>query len=140
MVIAAVITALCVVGRFIPFFKPIAALTIIAAVYLGGETGFMVGAMAALMSNFYFGQGPWTPFQMLAWGMIGLIAGYFLQYNGMDTLASAGMGGIAYPLMVGSCIVGFSLYSVVVMREKNQWQQYLAFALCLGGMICLCAV
>ena len=76
MVIAAVMTALCIVGRFIPFFKPITALTIITAVYLGGETGFLVGAMAALLSNFYFGQGPWTPFQMLAWGMIGLTAGY----------------------------------------------------------------
>lgn len=76
MIIAAVMTALCIVGRFIPLFKPITALTVITAVYLGGETGFLVGAMSALLSNIYFGQGPWTPFQMLAWGMIGLIAGF----------------------------------------------------------------
>lgn len=75
MIIAAVMTTLCIVGRFIPFFKPITALTVITAIYLGGETGFLVGALSALLSNFYFGQGPWTPFQMLAWGMIGLIAG-----------------------------------------------------------------
>ena len=76
MVIVAVMTALCIAGRFIPLFKPITALTIITAIYLGGESGFLVGAMAALLSNFYFGQGPWTPFQMLSWGLIGLIAGY----------------------------------------------------------------
>lgn len=80
MVIAAVMTALCVAGRFIPFFKPITALTVITAVYLGGECGFFVGALAACLSNFTFGQGPWTPFQMLAWGLIGLFAGYFSRY------------------------------------------------------------
>lgn len=76
LVLVSVMTALCIVGRFIPLFKPITALTIITAVYLGGEAGFLVGALSAVLSNFYFGQGPWTPFQMLAWGMIGLFAGF----------------------------------------------------------------
>jgi energy-coupling factor transport system substrate-specific component len=75
MVIVAVMTALCFAGRFIPFLKPVAALTIITALYLGGEAGFLVGALSAILSNFYFGQGPWTAFQMLAWGLIGLFAG-----------------------------------------------------------------
>lgn len=75
MVIVAVMTALCFAGRFIPFLKPVAALTIITALYLGGEAGFLVGSLSAILSNFYFGQGPWTAFQMLAWGLIGLFAG-----------------------------------------------------------------
>ena len=79
MVIVAVMTALCIVGRFIPLFKPITAITVITAVYLGSESGFLVGAAAAILSNFYFGQGPWTAFQMLAWGLIGLFAGYLAQ-------------------------------------------------------------
>lgn len=79
MIIVAVMTALCIAGRFIPVFKPITALTVITAIYLGGEAGFLVGAMSALLSNFYFGQGPWTSFQMLAWGMIGLIAGFLSE-------------------------------------------------------------
>ena len=79
MVIVAVMTALCIVGRFIPFFKPVTALTIITAMYFGGEAGFFVGAMSAVLSNFYFGQGPWTPFQMLAWGLVGLFAGYLAK-------------------------------------------------------------
>lgn len=75
MVIAAVMTALCFAGRFIPFLKPVAALTVITGLYLGGEAGFLVGSLSAVLSNFYFGQGPWTAFQMLAWGLIGLFAG-----------------------------------------------------------------
>lgn len=76
LVLVAVMTALSIAGRFIPLFKPVTALTILTALYLGAESGFLVGALSALLSNFYFGQGPWTAFQMLAWGMIGLIAGY----------------------------------------------------------------
>lgn len=103
MVIASVMTALCVAGRFIPFFKPITALTIITAVYLGGETGFMVGAMAALLSNFSFGQGPWTPFQMLAWGMIGLAAGYLakqLKNSRLLMLLFGVLSGVCYSLVM----------------------------------------
>lgn len=75
LVVAAVFIALSVAGRFIPLFKPVTALTIISAVSFGGETGFFVGSLSAAVSNFYFGQGPWTPFQMLAWGLIGFLAG-----------------------------------------------------------------
>jgi energy-coupling factor transport system substrate-specific component len=74
-VIVAVMVALSVVGRFIPFFKPITALTTVTGIYLGGEAGFLVGALSAVLSNFFYGQGPWTPFQMLAWGLIGWMAG-----------------------------------------------------------------
>ena len=80
LIVVAVMTALSVIGRFIftaiPAFKPITAVVVITAVYLGGEAGFLTGTLSALISNFYFGQGPWTPFQMLSWGLIGLLAGF----------------------------------------------------------------
>lgn len=79
LMLLAVTVALSTVGRIIfagiPAFKPVTALTVIVAVYLGREAGFIVGSMSAVISNFYFGQGPWTPFQMLGWGLIGLLAG-----------------------------------------------------------------
>ena len=50
-------------------------MVVITAMYFGSEAGFMTGALSALISNFYFGQGPWTPFQMFSWGILGLIAG-----------------------------------------------------------------
>ena len=76
MVITAIMTALTVFGRFIPLFKPITAICVMTAVYLGAEAGFLCGSMSVLISNIYFGQGPWTPFQMLGFGLIGLFAGY----------------------------------------------------------------
>jgi len=103
MVIVAVMTALCFAGRFIPFLKPIAALTIITALYLGGEAGFLVGALSAVLSNFYFGQGPWTAFQMLAWGLIGLFAGIFsekLLKSSTLLLIYGAMTGIAYSFIM----------------------------------------
>lgn len=75
LVITVIMTALSVVGRFIPLIKPVTAFTIIAGIYLGSESGFLTGVLSAFLSNFYFGQGPWTPFQMFAWGIIGLLAG-----------------------------------------------------------------
>lgn len=88
LVLVAVLVALAVVARYLfaalPSVKPVAAIVIIAGMTLGGEDGFMVGAMTALLSNFYFGQGMWTPFQMLAWGVMGLLAGLLakpLQQN-----------------------------------------------------------
>lgn len=74
-----VLTALSVLGRigfaYIPFFKPVSAMVVVAGMTLGPGCGFACGAMSALISNFVFGQGLWTPFQMLAWGFIGLMSG-----------------------------------------------------------------
>lgn len=79
LMVLAVLIALSVIGRivfaWVPGFKPVTAVTIIVAVSFGGEAGFVVGSLSAAVSNFYFGQGPWTPFQMFAWGIIGLLAG-----------------------------------------------------------------
>jgi energy-coupling factor transport system substrate-specific component len=72
----AVLAAFAVLGRilFAPFpnVKPTTDIVIIAGFTLGAEPGFIVGALAALVSNFYFAQGPWTPWQMFAWGLCGL--------------------------------------------------------------------
>lgn len=77
----AVMAALGVVGRTmfelipLPNFKPVSAIVIITAVAFGPETGFLTGALTGFLSNFIFGQGPWTPWQMFCWGMIGFLAG-----------------------------------------------------------------
>ena len=75
----AVMAAIAAVGRaafaFVPHFKPTSAIIVITAMVFGPEAGFLTGAIAALASNLFFGQGPWTPWQMFAWGLIGFIAG-----------------------------------------------------------------
>ncbi len=72
-------SALSSVGRIafaaLPGFKPSAALIIISGAGLGWEAGFITGVLTAVISNMYFGQGPWTLFQMAAWGFIGMTAG-----------------------------------------------------------------
>ncbi len=103
LVIASVMIALCVFGRFIPLFKPITAITIITGMYLGSETGFLVGAMSAIISNIFMGQGPWTAFQMLAWGLIGFIAGALsspLKRSRILLLTYGAVSGIAYSFIM----------------------------------------
>ena len=79
----AVLVAIAVAGRaaffMVPSFKPVVAVTIISAVCFGAESGFLVGALSMLSSNMLFGQGPWTPWQLFAAGIIGFLAGILFQ-------------------------------------------------------------
>ena len=83
LVLLAVLCAIAVAGRaaffMLPQFRPVVALVIIAGVAFGGEAGFLVGAMTGFVGNFFFGQGPWTPWQMFAFGLIGFLAGALSQ-------------------------------------------------------------
>lgn len=73
----AVICALCALGRaaffMVPQIKPMGALIMISAAALGCGRGFIVGALGAFISNFFFGHGPWTPWQMTAFGLMGFL-------------------------------------------------------------------
>ena len=72
-----------VIGRVIfymtPQVKPCAAIIIITGIALGKKAGFLTGAMTAFVSNFFMGQGPWTPWQMFSFGIIGFLAGILYQ-------------------------------------------------------------
>ncbi|HXR13290.1 MAG TPA: prenyltransferase/squalene oxidase repeat-containing protein [Solirubrobacteraceae bacterium] len=75
--VVASLAALATLGRIafapLPNVKPTTDIVLIAGYALGGAPGFAVGAVAAVASNIVFGQGPWTPWQMLAWGLVGLL-------------------------------------------------------------------
>lgn len=79
LVLLAVMTAIAVAGRAafaaLPECKPVAAVVILTAAAFGAEAGFVTGAASAFLSNFFFGQGPWTPWQMFGFGVIGFLAG-----------------------------------------------------------------
>lgn len=83
-----VLAALAAAGRVlfapVPDFKPVSAICILAGTVFGRRSGFLVGALAALVSNFFFGQGPWTPWQMYAWGLVGYLAGVFADRGWLD--------------------------------------------------------
>lgn len=107
LILIAVMVALSVAGRmlFAPLqhFKPVTALVIIAAMYFGSEAGFLTGALSAVLSNFYFGQGPWTPFQMFSWGMIGFFSGLLaplLRRSRIALCIWGGIGGVLYSFLM----------------------------------------
>lgn len=80
----AVLITLAVVSRtafyLVPQVKPMGAVVILSAICLGAERGYIVGAFSAFISNFIFGQGFWTPFQMVAFGTVGLCAGLIFKF------------------------------------------------------------
>ena len=79
LVVIAVLCALAVAARVvipIPHFKPMFAVIMLSGIAFGPEAGFLVGAVSALTSNFFYGQGPYTPWQMMAYGAGGMLAGF----------------------------------------------------------------
>ena len=84
LVTIAVMCALAVAARVvvqIPAFKPMLAVIMIAGIALGAEAGFLTGAISAFASNFFFSQGPWTPWQMMAYGFGGFLAGLVFHHR-----------------------------------------------------------
>lgn len=108
LAVIAVMTAFSIVGRLIfaplPGFKPVTAFTVIAGVALGPEAGFLVGSLTAVVSNFFFGQGPWTPFQMFAWGLLGFLSGVLLFRAKKKSLflicVLGAVGGVLFSLLM----------------------------------------
>ncbi|MEG0894834.1 MAG: ECF transporter S component, partial [Oscillospiraceae bacterium] len=98
---------IAVVGRAafiaIPFFKPVAAIVIITGVTLGAQSGFLCGAISMLVSNFIIGQGAWTPWQMVAFGIIGFISGaiFYKNPNRQKPKYIAIYGAISFFIIVG---------------------------------------
>lgn len=87
IVVIAVLCALGVALRaaffMLPQCKPVLALTIVSGAALGGEAGFLVGAVTMLVSNMLFSQGPWTPWQMFGMGLCGFLAGILFRRGGL---------------------------------------------------------
>ncbi|HLO11889.1 MAG TPA: ECF transporter S component [Pseudoneobacillus sp.] len=80
MVLLAVLASIAAVGRIpfasIPSVQPTTFVIMMSGMVFGAESGFMIGIVAALASNMILGQGPWTPWQMVGWGMVGISAGF----------------------------------------------------------------
>ena len=125
-VVLAVMTALTVISRMIfapvPGFKPVAAMVTICGMAFGRESGFLCGSLSAFVSNFFFGQGPWTPFQMIAWGSIGWFSGMLNRTGQMEkrrirTAVFGILAGIWYSLVM-------NLWVVIGAGEGLEWIRY----------------
>lgn len=125
VVILAIMIALTTLARTLfilfPSFKPVSALVIIMAVVFGKQDGFLCGSLSALISDFVFGIGPWTPFQMFAWGLIGYLAGMFCHqlYQNKWLLYSYGaVAGIIFSMIM-------DLWSVLAIDNSFNLSRYL---------------
>ncbi|MBQ2615071.1 MAG: ATP-binding cassette domain-containing protein [Clostridia bacterium] len=125
LIVISVLSALAVAGRaafqILPHFNPVVALVIIAGVCFGGETGFLVGAVVGFVSNFFLGQGPWTPWQMFALGIVGFIAGILFRKGFLrKTKASLCLFGFFATLLIYGGIMNPA--SVIMWQDKITWE------------------
>jgi energy-coupling factor transport system substrate-specific component len=115
--LVATLAALAVLGRVafapLPNVKPTLAIVFLAGYALGGAPAFVVGATAALVSNFFFGQGPWTPWQMVAFGLVGVLGAVFATV----TRRRAGR----LPLAVACGVAG---YACGLLLDVGTWLNF----------------
>jgi len=115
--LVATLAALAALGRIafaaLPNVKPTTDIVLISGYALGGAPGFAIGAIAGLTSNFFFGQGPWTPWQMVAWGATGLLGA------GLAVATGRRIGRIPLALFCG--IVG---YGFAAFQDVGDWVNY----------------
>lgn len=123
--LVAALAALAIAGRIafaaFPNLKPTTDIVIFAGYALGGAPGFAVGALAALVSNFWFGQGPWTPWQMAGWGLCGILGAALAlgvrNAGRLSLAATCGFAAIAY-----GALLNFSL--MATYGGDLSWRQF----------------
>jgi energy-coupling factor transport system substrate-specific component len=123
--LVAALAALAIAGRIafaaFPNLKPTTDIVIFAGYALGGAPGFAVGALAALVSNFWFGQGPWTPWQMAGWGLCGILGAALAlgvrNAGRLSLAATCGLAAIAY-----GALLNFSL--MATYGGDLSWRQF----------------
>lgn len=114
---AVVLGAVAAAGRIIfaplPNCKPVSAVAIMGGAVFGRSCGFMVGAGAALVSNMFFGQGPWTPWQMYAWGLVGYLGGVFAEHGWMERALFRDAFALSSGLLYGAILDSWNLVGFV---------------------------
>jgi energy-coupling factor transport system substrate-specific component len=128
IVIIAILAAIAALSRIpfaaFPSVQPTTFVIIISGLVFGAESGFLIGATAALVSNMLLGQGPWTPWQMYAWGMIGLFAGLLRN----QWLMKKRLGQILFGIIVGFAFGWFmNLWVIVGFIESFDWKAVLLY-------------
>lgn len=128
LVTLAVMCALAVASRvvmLIPNFKPMTAIVMITGIALGAQSGFVCGAVGAFASNFFFSQGPWTPWQMMAYGFAGFLAGglFHKRFRLRNPAALAVWGFFTIVLVIGPLLDCCTVFTV---SSRITWKYALA--------------
>src|SRR5262249_11505755 len=109
LAVIATLAALAALGRdafaAVPDVKPITTIVLLSGMAFGIRPGFAIGAISALASNILLGQGPWTPWQMLGWGLVGVLGAFLRRFSGEDPS----------PLVLGlACALGAELFNLLL--------------------------
>jgi len=137
IVMIGMMTALTVVSQLIfnitiPF-QAGSAMVIISGISFGPEAGFLVGALARLICNFYMGQGPWTPWQMFCWGLLGFLAGLAFNKVDLDKLKSRHFKMIIGPVMCIAFAIALAYVCYLIWPGEDKtffgWRLYVFGAL-----------
>ena len=127
LVTLAVMIAIAVVSRvafvMLPNIKPMIGIIMITGMALGAEAGFLTGALGAFVSNFIFGQGPWTPWQMFAYGLAGFIAGLLAKKKliGPDKIARTSIfGALLVFCFIGPLLDTCTVFLMSAMYETDE--------------------
>ena len=127
IVLLAVMTAFAVAGRaafyWAPQFKPVCAIVILTAAAFNAEAGFITGAAAGLISNMFFGQGPWTPWQMFGFGLVGFFAGILFRDREVKTAPMLVYGFFSVLIIYG---VLLDTGSLLMYSQELSWKALLA--------------
>lgn len=128
LVILAVMAALATASRValavIPYFKAITGIIMITGIAFGPQAGFLTGAVSAFASNFFFSQGPWTPWQMFAYGLGGFVAGlvFYRRPRWQKSWILGPFGFFTILLLVGPVLDSCTVFTVL---SKFTWENVL---------------
>ncbi|SES66274.1 energy-coupling factor transport system substrate-specific component [Oceanobacillus limi] len=124
----AILGAIAAVSRVpfasLPSVQPTSFVIIVSAIVLGPQSGFVIGVTAAIVSNIFLGQGPWTPWQMYAWGMIGLFAGLLRNTWLMKNKIGKSMFGFIVGFLFGWFM---NLWFIIGVIQEVNWQSILLY-------------
>ena len=132
LVVIAVLAALAVAARVaipLPSFKAIFAIIMLSGIAFGPEAGFMVGAIAAFASNFFYGQGAYTPWQMFAYGSGGMLAGFVFtkKWLPQKPVVMGIFGFLAVVLFVGPILDTCSVFLMLTkVGPTTAWPLYVS--------------
>ena len=126
IVLLAMLAAIAAVARVpfaaLPSVQPTTFVIILTGLVFGAESGFLVGAVAAIVSNIFLGQGPWTPWQMFAWGMRGVSAGLLRNTWWMKKMWGLCLFGLVWGFLFGWFM---NMWIIVSNLDSLSWEYVL---------------
>ena len=131
LVLLAVLASIAAVGRIpfasLPSVQPTTFVIMMSGYVFGAESGFVIGAVAALASNMIMGQGPWTPWQMVAWGLVGLTAGLLRNTLFMKRRWGQIVFGVIWGYLFGWIMNLWGFIALIQSGGSQTWKAFIVY-------------